>query len=97
MFETRFVDSALEDLAFLQKFEQRYLVSMIERHLSSEPATPTRNRKPLRPNVLANWELRLGPFRVFYEVDPQVMIVWIKAIGRKEHNRLLVRGKEVLL
>jgi mRNA-degrading endonuclease RelE of RelBE toxin-antitoxin system len=97
MFETRFVDSALVDLEFLQKFEQRYVVSMIEQHLSSEPATPTRKRKLLRPNALAIWELRLGAFRVFYEVDPQDMIVWIQAVGRKEHNCLLIRGKEVPL
>jgi mRNA-degrading endonuclease RelE of RelBE toxin-antitoxin system len=97
MFETRFVDSALEDLKFLKKLEQRYVVSMIEQHLSSEPATPTRRRKPLRPNVLATWELRLGAFRVFYEVDPQGMIVWVTAIGKKERNSLLIRGKEVLL
>ena len=97
MFETRFLDSALADLEFLKKFEQRYVVSMIEQHLSSEPATPTRKRKLLRPNDLATWELRLGVFRVFYEVDPQDMIVWIKAIGRKEHNCLLIRGKEVPL
>jgi mRNA-degrading endonuclease RelE of RelBE toxin-antitoxin system len=97
MFETRFVESALEDLVFLGKFEQRFVVLMIEHHLSLEPATPTRKKKPLRPNDLAAWELRLGAFRVFYEVDPQSMIVWVKAIGRKEHNRLLIRGKEVLL
>lgn len=97
MFETRFVDSALEDLDFLNKFEQRFVVSMIEQHLSLEPATPTRRRKPLRPNDLATWELRLGAFRVFYDVDRQDMIVWVKAIGRKEHNHLLIRGKEILL
>lgn len=97
MFETRFVQSAVGDLEFLKKLEQRYVVSMIEQHLSLEPATPTHKRKPLRPNELATWELRLGAFRVFYEIDPQDMIVWIKAIGRKEHNRLLIRGKEVLL
>jgi len=97
MFETRFVDSALEDLEFLKKLEQRYLVSMIEQHLSSEPATPTRKKKLLRPNDLSTWELRLGAFRVFYEVDPQAMIVWVKAIGRKEHSCLLIRGKEVRL
>jgi len=67
MFETRFVKSALEDLEFLKKLEQRYVVSMIEQHLSWEPATPTRRKKPLRPNDLATWELRLGAFRVFYE------------------------------
>ena len=97
MFELRFVDGALKDLEFLKRFEQRYVTGMIEQHLSSEPMTPTRRRKPLRPNELASWELRLGVFRVFYEVDPQDMIVWIKAIGWKEHNRLLIRGKEFLL
>lgn len=97
MFEIKFVDSALEDLESLKKFEQRSVVSMIERYLSLEPGLPTRRRKPLRPNPLATWELRLGTFRVFYEVDSQAMIVWVKAIGWKEHNRLLIRGKEVLL
>jgi mRNA-degrading endonuclease RelE of RelBE toxin-antitoxin system len=77
--------------------EQRYVVSWIEQQLSLEPVVPTRRRKPLRPNALATWELRLGAFRVFYEVDPQDMIVWIKAVGRKEHNCLLIRGKEVSL
>jgi len=97
MFETRFLDSALVDLEFLKKFEQLYGIAEIEQHLSLEPATPTRKRKPLRPNDLATWELRLGIFRVFYEVDRQDMIVWVKAIGKKEHNCLLIRGKEVLL
>src|SRR4051794_38344150 len=97
MFKIRFVDSGLEDLEVLKKFEQRSVVSMIEKHLSFDPAEATRRGKPLRPNALATWELRLGVFRVFYEVDPQAMIVWIKAIGRKEHNCLLIRGKEVLL
>jgi hypothetical protein len=31
----------------------------------------TRNRKPLRDNPLADWELRVGRFRVFYEVDAE--------------------------
>lgn len=97
MFETRFVDSAFEDLEFLKKLEQRHVISMIELHLSSEPATPTRKKKPLRPNDLSTWELRLGAFRVFYDVDSQAMIVWVKAVGRKERNCLLIRGKEVRL
>ena len=38
MFKARFVNSALEDLEFLEKFEQRHVVSMIQQHLSVEPA-----------------------------------------------------------
>jgi mRNA-degrading endonuclease RelE of RelBE toxin-antitoxin system len=97
MFKTRFVESALEDLELLEKFEQRHVVSMIQQHLSLQPTTPTRRRKPLRPNDLATWELRLGALRVFYDIDQQDRIVWIKAIGRKEHNCLRIRGKDVNL
>ena len=51
------------------------------------------HRKPLRPNELARWELRIGEFRVFYDVEG-ANVVKIKAIGWKEHNRLLIRGRE---
>ena len=72
-------------------------MSEIELHLSHEPCLPTLRKKPLRPNPLAAWELRLGRFRVFYDVENDARIVVIRAVGWKEHNRLLVRGKEFLL
>jgi mRNA-degrading endonuclease RelE of RelBE toxin-antitoxin system len=97
MFEIEFTASAIEDLSFLRKFEQRFVVDMIERHLAAAPLEPARNRKPLRPNDLSSWELRLGDFRVFYDVDAQGRIVKIKAVGWKEHNQLFIRGKEFSL
>ncbi len=59
-----------------------------------EPDRETRNRKPLEPNALADWELRIGDYRVFYDIDIAGTTVKIKAIGHKEHNRLVIRGKE---
>jgi len=97
MFDLQFTESALEDLRFLKRFEQSYILDAVERQLSAEPLTPTLNRKPLRPNDLAQWELRAGSFRVFYDVDGASRVVWIKAIGWKEHNRLVIRGKEYIL
>ena len=97
MFELRFTDSALEDLRFFKPFEQRFVLEVIEHQLSFEPLTATRNRKPLRANNLSTWELRAGAFRVFYDVDGERGVVGIQAIGRKEHNRLLIRGKEFIL
>jgi mRNA-degrading endonuclease RelE of RelBE toxin-antitoxin system len=97
MFDLQFTDSALEDLRFLKRFEQSYVLDAVERQLSTEPLISTRNRKPLRPNDLAQWELRAGAFRVFYDVDGAGRIVRIKAIGWKEHNRLVIRGKEFFL
>ena len=67
-----------------------------------EPATETRNRKPLRQPAPfeATWELRFGPdnrFRVLYGIDEDDREVQIQAIGVKEGNRLLVGGEEVEL
>lgn len=32
------------------------------------PLLETRNRNPLRPNETSQWELRIGKYRVFYDV-----------------------------
>ena len=65
--------------------------------LTNEPNTETRNRKELRDNPLADWELRVDPFRIFYEVDESERTVRIVAIGIKDRARLLVGGKEFKL
>ncbi|MEA2690886.1 MAG: mRNA interferase RelE/StbE [Acidobacteriota bacterium] len=97
MFEIEFTEGAIGDLRFLEKAEQRYLLEAIERQLPSQPLTPTRNRKLLRANELSEWELRVGDLRVFYDVDEEYAVVRIKAVGRKDRNRLFIRGKEFLL
>ena len=54
----------------------------------------TRNRKPLRPNPLASWELRIGDLRVYYDVeeDPEQQVN-IVAIGMKRRNRVSIGGE----
>jgi hypothetical protein len=73
----------------------------IESQLRFEPAVETKNRKPLKRSTefQGDWELRFGPdnrFRVFYEVDDQLMEVNVLAIGFKFGSRLVVGGEEVL-
>jgi mRNA-degrading endonuclease RelE of RelBE toxin-antitoxin system len=97
MFRIELTKGAIEDLRFLKKFEQRFLLTAIERQLTSEPEVPTGSRKLLRPNELARWELKIGTFRVFYDVGTAAGVVQIKSIGWKEHNKLLIRGKEFRL
>lgn len=59
---------------------------------------PTRNRKVLRANLLAPWELRIGDLRVYYEVkDEPVAVVIVNAIGVKERDRVVIGGEEVEL
>ena len=64
--------------------------------LSHEPEVETRNRKRLRQNPIAPWELRIQNIRVFYEVE-QVGKVTILAIGKKRGNRLYIEGQEIQL
>jgi len=60
MFNIAWTESALDDLRFFEKREQRIIADGIDEQLVHEPLTRTRNRKPLRPNSLAKWEVRLG-------------------------------------
>lgn len=97
MFTVRLTDSALDDLRFLKKNEQVTILNAVNLQLANEPLVETRNRKPLRPNELSQWELRVGSYRVFYDVDAEGDAVLIKAVGWKDHNTLWIRGKEYVL
>jgi hypothetical protein len=72
------------------------IIAAIEKQLSHEPLVETRNRKRLRPNSIAPWELRVRTVRVFYEVD-QPGVVTVLAIGAKRANRLCIGGEEIEL
>jgi mRNA-degrading endonuclease RelE of RelBE toxin-antitoxin system len=58
----------------------------------------TRNKKPMRPNPVAPWELRIGNFRVYYEIseEPEATVT-ILAIGVKERNRVQIGGEIIKL
>jgi mRNA-degrading endonuclease RelE of RelBE toxin-antitoxin system len=94
MFQINFTPEALEDLQGFRAYEQRQIIQAIEEQLQYQPTQPTRNRKQLRPNNLAEWELRIDTFRVFYDVDEELSVVKIEAIGYKEGNKLFVHGEE---
>ena len=94
MFEIEFTPEAEQDLKWFRKNEQTVILDDIEAQLRYEPTVETRNRKQLRPNQTAEWELRVGKFRVFYDVDDQMHIVSIEGIGLKIGSNVFFRGKE---
>ena len=68
----------------------------VDEQLAHEPKVETRNRKPMRPNRLAPWELRIGVLRVYYDVEEEPeTVVEIRAVGIKDRNRVRI-GKEVI-
>ncbi|NJK68345.1 MAG: type II toxin-antitoxin system RelE/ParE family toxin [Microcoleus sp. CSU_2_2] len=82
-------DLAVEELRGIRAFDRRPIIEAIHQQLIQEPTAITRNRKrlePLVPNFEAVppiWELRVGDYRVFYDVDEEEKIVYIRAVRHK--------------
>jgi len=94
MYEIEYTPEARDDLKSFRKFEQKHILDEIDAQLQYEPNVETRNRKKLRPNEVAEWELRIDRFRVFYDVEEVATIVRIGAIGNKRGNKLFIHGQE---
>ena len=74
--------------------EQRIIESAVIARLRHRPALETRAIKRPRPNPLAEFELRVGDFRVLYNVEVENSEVVLLVIGRKAGNTLIVGGVE---
>ncbi len=72
--------------------DRRILEAAILSRLQHQPATPTKAIKRLRPNPLAEFELRAGDLRALYNVEDDEIVLLI--VGRKVGNKLIVEGEE---
>jgi mRNA-degrading endonuclease RelE of RelBE toxin-antitoxin system len=96
-FAIEFSPDAREHLRALKKRDQRIVVDAVAEQLAHEPDRPTNHRKPLDHNPIAPWELRVGDFRVFYDIHHEDEVVAVVAVGQKSHNRLIIGGEEIEL
>ena len=96
-YEVIFTGQAYGHLEAIGRHDRNLILDAVGEQLPHTPDDETRNRKLLRDNPLADWELRVGRYRVFYDVDAANRRVRILAVGVKERNRLLIGGQEVLL
>jgi len=89
MFAIRFARGALQDLKRLRGHDRARVVDEIQHRLTHQPQEPDRNRKELAglvppwEHVKPVWELRIGDYRVFYDVDSDAQLVIVRAIRRK--------------
>ena len=89
MFEIRYAEGVADDLKQLRAYDQRIIVDRIKEQLAHEPATETRAKKiiaGLRPSWHHEeplWQLRIGQYRVFYDVDLEQRHVNVRAIRCK--------------
>ena len=85
-----------EHFRYLSKRQQGIVLDAVERQLQFQPDIETRNRKPMRPNPLAPWELRIGTLRVYYDFeDSPERVVFIRAVGIKQRNNVKI-GREMI-
>ena len=93
MLAVEFSAGAIVDLAKLRTFDGRRILDAIERQLTHERLVETRNRKilsgftPPFDAVPPIWELRVGDFRVFYDVSEDGAKVFVRAVRRKPPHR----------
>ncbi|MEW5938652.1 MAG: addiction module toxin RelE [Chloroflexota bacterium] len=94
MYDIEFGETAKRDLKWFKKYEQKIILDGIDDNLKYEPNVETQNRKQMRPNPVAEWELRIGKFRVLYNVEETVKIVSIEVIGIKVGSDFVIRGEK---
>ena len=97
-FEIEFNPDAVDHLDGFRARARAMIVNAIQEQLAHEPSRETRNRKRLRPNPLAPWELRVAKWRVFYDVQTEPsLVVNIVAVGEKRGNEIWIGGEEIIL
>jgi len=88
-YTVQIMPSALEELKSIKVFYRRQIRDAIDDQLASQPLVPTKNRKLMgKPETSFEfeppiWELRVGDYRVFYDVDETAQSVLVRAIREK--------------
>src|SRR5437867_176979 len=91
-FTVTITEEAESHLRALPRRGPRIVETAIRARLIQQPTTPTRAVKRLRPNPLAEFELRAGDLRALYNVEGSEVVLLI--VGRKVGNKLIVEGEE---
>jgi mRNA-degrading endonuclease RelE of RelBE toxin-antitoxin system len=97
-YEIEYSPETVDHLRALTARQRSIVLDTVDKQLKHQPTVETRNRKPMRPNPLAPWELRIGNLRVYYDVenDPEPT-VFIRAVGIKERNQVRIGGEVIEL
>jgi mRNA-degrading endonuclease RelE of RelBE toxin-antitoxin system len=95
-YRIEYTDEAVEHLRGLTARQRVTVLDSVEVQLVHEPTVPTRNRKLLRANPVAPWELRIGAMRVYFDVvEVPRAVVTVRAVGIKVRERVRIGGVEV--
>ncbi len=92
-FDIVFSEGVKDDLKALRAYHRQMLIDAIETRLTHAPNVETKNRKLLR-NLIPPfeamtpiWQLRVGLFRIFYDIEEAEHRVSVRAIRKKPAHR----------
>lgn len=93
VFEIRLSEGVERDLRTVKPHDRGRILDAMEEQLSHEPNVVTKNRKilvkliPPFEAVLPVWELRVGDYRVFYDVAEEEEAVYVRAVRHKPPHK----------
>lgn len=84
----------IADLRWFGRKEGRLLLKAATESLTADPLIETQQMKTLRPNPVAQRELRLfGKYRMLFNVEVDRALVTIVLVGEKRGESLIVQGE----
>ncbi len=93
MYTIEYAEGVVEHLRSVRAFERRRILDTIDEQLSHAPTQQTRNKKILVGLKVPwehdepMWELRIGDYRVFYDVNETAERVIVRAVRRKRTHQ----------
>jgi len=94
-YQIEYSQESIDHLRLLSARQRTVILDEVDKQLIYQPTVETRNRKPMRPNILAVYELRIGQWRVYFDVETVTKIVVIRAIGFKQGNIVYIGGERI--
>lgn len=89
-------EDALRELAEVKAFHRKKIADEIDKQLEHQADAPSRNRKMLKAASAGSgpmWELRVGEYRVIYEINQDKSKVTVQAVRHKPPEK---RTKDIL-
>lgn len=89
MYEIEIHEAAERELQRLRPYDRNRILDEIEEQLSHDPTTTTSHKKTLSAleppwdQLGPVWQLRVGDYRVYYDVVEEKMLVIVRAVRKK--------------
>jgi mRNA-degrading endonuclease RelE of RelBE toxin-antitoxin system len=93
MYEIVYTEGVVADFKGLKANQRKQILDKVEEQLLHQPVQETRNKKiveGLKPpwdHEEPVWELRIGDYRIFYDVDEKGQRVLVRSVRRKPPHR----------